>query len=203
MRFSHLYRHIFLATVLAVSGCLAGASAQVVTPSGAQPVAANGPKTAPDSLIARPRYGVLSYDSLLTAMPEYVRTLESLSRLRQQYEKEAEYNASNFKRLFTEFLDGQKNFPKSILLKRQRDLQNEMERDLAFREQADSLLRAAEADLMGPVRSRLDAAIRAAGAERGYDFIINTDRGACPYYNPLLSEDAAPYVRIQLNKLRP
>ena len=203
MRFSHLYRHICLVAVLAVSGCLAGARAQVATPSGAQPAAANGLNTTPDTLIARPRYGVLSYDSLLTAMPEYVRALESLSRLRQQYEEEAEYNSSNFKRLFAEFLDGQKNFPKSILLKRQRDLQNEMERDLAFREQADSLLRAAEADLMGPVRSRLDAAIRAAGAERGYDFIINTDRGTCPYYNPLLSEDAAPYVRTQLNKLRP
>lgn len=203
MRFSHLYRHICLVAVLAVSGCLAGARAQVATPSGAQPAAANGLNTTPDTLIARPRYGVLSYDSLLTAMPEYVRALESLSRIRQQYEEEAEYNASNFKRLFAEFLDGQKNFPKSILLKRQRDLQNEMERDLAFREQADSLLRAAEADLMGPVRSRLDAAIRAAGAERGYDFIINTDRDACPYYNPLLSEDAAPYVRTQLNKLRP
>ena len=107
MRFSHLYRHICLVAVLAVSGCLAGARAQVATPSGAQPAAANGLNTTPDTLIARPRYGVLSYDSLLTAMPEYVRALESLSRLRQQYEEEAEYNASNFKRLFAEFLDGQ------------------------------------------------------------------------------------------------
>lgn len=150
------------------------------------------------SKMPEPRYGILSYDSLLFAMPEYGEAMKRLDRLREQYREETNYNAANFKRLFVEFLDGQKNFPKSIMLKRQRDLQNEMERDLAFRQKADSLLDEAEKELLQPVRDKLDMAIRAVGFERGYDFIINTDERTYPYYNATLTEEATPYVEAKL-----
>ncbi len=145
-----------------------------------------------------PRYGVISYDSLLFAMPEYAEAMARLDKLREQYREETDYNAANFKRLFVEFLDGQKNFPKSILLKRQRDLQNEMERDLAFRQKADSLLADAEKELLQPVKDKLNMAIHAVGSERGYDLIINTDNHVYPYYNASLTEEATPYVEAKL-----
>ena len=154
----------------------------------------------PQRAEAQARYGFLHYDSLLQAMPEYTQAVDGLMGLKAQYEAEAEYNELNFKRLFAEFLQGQKDFPQNIMLKRQRDLQNAMERSIAYRHEADSILREAELELMRPVREKLDEAIVAVGRERGYDFIVNLDSGAYPFLREERSEDAAPYVKEKLNR---
>lgn len=140
------------------------------------------------------KYGYLPYDSLLHAMPAYAEVQSQMADLRKKYEAEAQYNEQSFKRQFAEFLQGQKDFPQNILLKRQRDLQDAIEKSLAFRHEADSLLRRAEADLMRPVRERLDAAIRAVGLERGYECVVNTEERGIPFTHPSLSENAAPFV---------
>ena len=100
--------------------------------------------------------------------------------------------------MFTSFLQGQKDFPLPILLKRQQDLQTELEKSLAFRDRCDSLLRRAEAEMTAPLRRKLDAAIRAVGLERDYEMILNTDAQAVPFLRPASVEDATPYVRQKL-----
>ena len=144
------------------------------------------------------KYGYLNYDSLLYAMPEYATAQRDLAELRKKYEQEAVYNEKEFKRLFADFLQGQKDFPQNILLKRQRDLQDAMERGLAFRRSADSLLVCAERDLLRPVHTILNAAIRAVGLEHGYEYILNTAQRAYPFIHPEVAEDATPFVRAKL-----
>lgn len=144
------------------------------------------------------RYGYCSRQSLLQTMPEYAKAMLQLKSLREQYEKEALRNETEFRRQYTEYLSGQKDFPQAILLKRQRDLQQSMEQGIAFRAEADSLLEQAEAELMAPLRSRVDAAIRAVATERGYDYVVDTDLGAYVYLNPALSEDITAYVEERL-----
>ena len=151
-----------------------------------------------DTTLAKP----LRYDSILQSMPEYAAMKIRVKQLREKYEREANYNELNFKRLFTDFMQGQKDFPQNILLKRQRDLQDALEKGLAFRHQADSLVRAAEADMLAPIRLMLDDAIAAVGEERNYQYIINRDSKAMPYVRRSLSEDATPYVLAKLNTLR-
>lgn len=145
------------------------------------------------------KYGYLPYDSLLHTMPAYAEAQSQMAELRKKYEAEAQYNEQSFKRQFAEFLQGQKDFPQNILLKRQRDLQDAIEKSLAFRHEADSLLREAETDLLRPVRKQLDAAIRAVGLERGYECIVNTEARSTPFIHPSLSENAAPFVAAKIS----
>ena len=121
------------------------------------------------------KYGTIHYDSLLVSLPQYAQVQQRMEELQKKYEAETTYNEQNFKRLFAEFLQGQKDFPQNILLKRQRDLQEQMEKAIAFRKDADALLRTAEADMMRPLRQMLDELIRNVGLERGYEVIINLD----------------------------
>lgn len=144
------------------------------------------------------KYGLVSCDSLLRHMPAYAEAQAQLTALRQKYEAEAQYNERTFRRQFAEFLQGQKDFPQNILLKRQRDLQVSVERGLAFRHEADSILQRAESDLLAPVRARLNEALRAVGLERGYECIVNTDENQLPFIHPSLCEDASPYVEAKL-----
>ena len=148
---------------------------------------------------AEVRYGTMRYDSIFTSMPEYSSAKQALDTLRAKYEKEAEYNEMSFKRQFAEFLEGQKNFPQNILLKRQRDLQEAMEKGLAWRAEADDILQRAEKDLLRPVRSKLDAAIQEVGIDRGYEAIVNLDSPSMPFLHPSVREDATPYILEKLS----
>lgn len=147
---------------------------------------------------AQVRYGTIHYDSLLTSMPGYEHAQDRMAELRRQYADEAAYNEMAFKRQFAEFLQGQQKFSQSILLKRQRDLQDSMEKGIAYRAAADSLLRHAEADLLAPLHSMLNAAILDVGLERGYELIVNLDERSFPFLHPQVTEDATPYVLKKL-----
>ncbi|MBQ2121107.1 MAG: OmpH family outer membrane protein [Bacteroidaceae bacterium] len=149
------------------------------------------------------KYGVIHYDSLLVAMPAYVKAKAELADLRVKYENEAAYNDATFKRMFADFLQGQKDFPQSIMLKRQRDLQEAMEKSLAFTQVCDSLLAEAERELLAPVKAQLDSAIVAVGMERGYECIINRAVSSHPFLHPSLTEDAMPFVRKKLLATEP
>lgn len=176
------------------------ASAQIVInpESGATTSAAS--ESAQPAVAQRVLYGYCSYQLLLEAHPNYALVIAQLQALRRQYEREAEHNEAEFRRQYSEYLHGQHEFPQPILLKRQRDLQDSMERGLAFRTQADSLLQEAEREFLAPLRARVDAAIRAVATERGYDFVVNTDLGTHLYLHPQKSEDITPYVVAKLDE---
>lgn len=148
---------------------------------------------------ANVKYGTLSYHALLCEMPEYGLMQNRLATLRAAYESEVRYNEESFETMFADYLNGQASFAPSILAKRQRDLQEALEKSLAFRSEVDSLLRVAEKEMLAPVCARLDSAIHEVGAERGYEYIINTDAKAYPYIHSSVAEDAMPFVRERLN----
>lgn len=146
-----------------------------------------------------PRYGYLDRAAVIASLPETTQARTQIDSLRAKYEQEARYNETSFRRLFSEYLKVQKNLPEAILLKRQGDLQVAMERGIAFRREAETLIKKAEDDLKGRIGAKVDAVIRAIGAERGYDFVVDTSVGSHPYLNPAKSEDIAPYVKARLS----
>lgn len=144
------------------------------------------------------KYGYLSYSQVLENMNEYKAAQQQLKELRNKYEMEAQYNESTFKRQFAEFLQGQKDFPQSIMLKRQRDLQEALEKSLAFRDEAARLLKQAEVETLAPIKARLDNAIRTVGALYNLDYVYNLDTNSMPYVNPALVMDVTALVQQQL-----
>lgn len=137
------------------------------------------------------RFAYVDADSALRAMPAYHEAQSQLIILRAQYEKEVQYNEQSFQRQFTEFLEGQKSFPESILLKRQRDLQDALEKSLAFRHDCDAMLKAAEEELLAPLRQRVQQAIDEEGRTGGYAMIFSV-RPA--YVNTAVCKDVTERV---------
>lgn len=144
------------------------------------------------------KYGYLSYTQVLEGMTEYKMAKQQLKELRAKYEAEAQYNEASFKRQFAEYLQGQKDFPQSIMLKRQRDLQESLEKSLAFREEAERLLKKAEEEALAPIKARLENAIKMVGGAYNLDYIYNLDTNAMPYVNPALVMDVTKLVELQL-----
>lgn len=144
------------------------------------------------------KFGYLSYNAILKAMPDYAVAQKSISDLKQKYDEEMKRTEQDFTKKFNEFIDGQKNFPENIMLKRQKELQMLMDEGLKFKDEVKKLLTNAEAELMKPVYQKLNDILSAIGTEHDYMYILNTDANAYPFMNMKYGEDVTAAVKEKL-----
>ena len=144
------------------------------------------------------KFGFLSYEAALQSMPDYTLAQNKLAELKAQYQTEAKRVEDEFNRKYEEFLEGQREFPKSILQKRQSELQELMDKNIAFKQQGLAELARAEQEAMAPLRIKLIEALGKIGRERGYAFIVDTDQKALPFINPAMGEDINQTVQDAL-----
>lgn len=144
------------------------------------------------------KFGFLSYEAALQSMPDYTLVQKNMADLKAQYQTEAKRVEDEFNRKYEEFLEGQREFPKTILQKRQSELQELMQKNIAFKQQGLDELARAEQEAMAPLRIKLIEALDKIGRERGYAFIVDTDQKALPFINPAMGEDINQTVQDAL-----
>ena len=150
---------------------------------------------APMLVSAQAKYGYFSYGEVFRAMPEYAIAERNLAQLQNQFEAEMKRAEEEFNKKYEEFLEGMQTFAAPIRQKRQAELQEIMEKNLSFKQEAQRLLEAARRDAYLPLKEKLTTAVKTLGAERGYALILNTDNDACPYLDPATSEDVTPLLK--------
>ena len=144
------------------------------------------------------RYGYLSYQEALKSMPQYAMVQKQMENLRSQYQAETLRVEEEFNRKYEEFLEGQREFPKTILQKRQTELQQLMEKNIEFKANSLKELDAAEKEAMAPLRLRLNDVLREIGIKKGYAFIYDTDTKALPFLNPEMGDNINLIVKDAL-----
>ena len=152
---------------------------------------------------AQIQFGYLSYQQVLKEMPEYTQAMQELQTLKAKYNDEAARGEAEFQKKFVDFLQGQKDFPQTIMQKRQAELQTLMDNGVAFRIQVQGLIAQAEKDLVAEVQKKLNRVLLEIGVEYGYGYILNTDDNACPYINPVVGVDVTELVRQKLGVTDP
>lgn len=135
------------------------------------------------------KFAYFSYDAALKAMAEYGQALSNVDKLRTQYDDEIKRAEKEFNAKYEDFLENQRTMAPAILDKRQAELQELLQKNLKFKEEAKRLLQQAENDAYAPLKAKLNVAIKKIGAERGYAFILNTDGDACPYVDSTKGDD--------------
>ena len=146
------------------------------------------------------KFGYLSYDSVMVAVPDYTELKTNMAQLREQYEAEQKRVENDFNKKYEEFLDGQASFPKTILQKRQSELQEMLDRNIEFKKQSQKMLSEAEANMMEVIKTTINMAVNIIAQERGYAFVLNTDKEAVTFINPALGEDITEAVKQRLNE---
>lgn len=184
----------FLLTLVTLISLAAGAQSTISTTSLQTEQQPAVPQQVAQALI----FGYLSYDSVLQSMPDYATAMQQIKILKNKYDEEAERVETDFNKKYEEFLEGQRDFPPTILQKRQSELQELLDKNIAFKEESSRLLESAEKTIMAPVHRKLSDALQAIGRERGYIFIINTDNNTCPFVNQTRGEDITHIVRERL-----
>lgn len=149
------------------------------------------------SSAAQVKIGYFSYDAVLRSMPEYVMAQEHISQLRAQYDSEILRSENEFNAKYEDFLDNLGSLATSIRRKRQAELQQQMEANIRFREEAKRLLAQAEDDIMEPVKKQLNTIVANVAKENGYIIVLNTDDNACPYIDAEWGDDITNLIKRQ------
>ena len=144
------------------------------------------------------RFGYLSYEGAIHSMPDYAIVQKKMKALQEQYQAETLRVEDEFNRKYEDFLDGQREFPRTILQKRQTELQELMEKNIQFKEQGRQELADAEREALAPLRIRLIELLSTIGREKGFAFIYDTDTKALPFLNISFGEDINQLVQDAL-----
>ena len=144
--------------------------------------------------------GYLSYDSTLVSMPQYAIVEKQMADLRLAYEAELKRAEDDFNQKYEAFLDGRKDFPRTIMLKRQTELQQLLQRNVDFKQQSQKELAEARRQAMLPLRQQLSQAIATVAQRHGLAVVVNTDADATPYLDPDFSIDLNAEVKEEVNK---
>ena len=147
--------------------------------------------------LPKPKFGYLSYSAVIHQMPEYIQAQEKLALLQKRYDEELARADKEFNLKFAEFLDGQKTFPENILLKRQKELQDLMEKSIQFKGEMQTLLEKARKDFGLPVEEKLNTIIADVAKQLQLEYVLNTDNNACPYINKEAGVDITTLVKSQ------
>lgn len=147
------------------------------------------------------RVGYVSYSSLLDSMPQKYVVQRQIAELRSQYEQEMQRVEAEFNQKFETFLEERNDYPRTILLKRQNELQQLMQQNVEFRSYAQRELTQAEAEAMKPLHALLRQAIARAATACGVAFVLNTDNNSSPFIDPACGIDITSQVLSVLSEL--
>ena len=144
------------------------------------------------------RFGYFSFEKVFHTMPGYAIAKHNMDELRGKYDEETKRVETEFNSKYEEFLDGQRSYAKSIFEKRQAELRELMEKNIAFKAEAARLLKKAEEEAYAPLKAKMNAALQQIGKENGFAFILNTDNNATPYLSAEMGVDITEALKEKI-----
>lgn len=144
------------------------------------------------------RFGYFSFEQVFHTMPGYAIAKHNMDELRGKYDEETKRVETEFNSKYEEFLDGQRSYAKSIFEKRQAELRELMEKNIAFKAEAARLLKKAEEEAYASLKAKMNAALQQIGKENGFAFILNTDNNATPYLSAEMGVDITEALKEKI-----
>ena len=131
--------------------------------------------------------------------PQQAIVKQHMQQLREAYDQELQRTEKEFNQKYEAFLEGMKDFPRTILLKRQNELQQLLQQNIDFKKKGRADLRKAEQEAMAPLRKQLKETIAKVAKKYALTLVVNTDSNACPFIDTDLSVDINREVVEMLN----
>ena len=120
--------------------------------------------------LTQPKFGYLNYAEVLKAIPQYAEAEANLAKLQGQYDAEIQRSEDEFTRKYAEFLQEQKDFPQNIMVKRHKELQELMEKSIAFKHEIQTTLETARDKMLEPLTAELNDAISRVALKYNLDY---------------------------------
>ena len=146
------------------------------------------------------KFGHINAQEIVSAMPEFAKAQSDIEALDKQLTSELQRTQEEFNKKYQEFQQAiaKDSLPANIAERRQKELQDMMQRQEQFQQEAQQQMQKAQADAMAPIHQKLDDAIQAVGAAEGVIYIFDLARTPVAYVNESQSINLTPKVKTQL-----
>lgn len=146
------------------------------------------------------KFAHMNSQDVIVAMPEFIKAQADLQALSKKYQDELTRTQEEFNKKYQEYQQAvaKDSLPANIAERRQKELQDMMQRQEQFQQDAQAGMEKAQTDLMTPVYQKLDSAIKAVGKAEGAIYVFDLSRTAIPFVNESLSIDLTAKVKANL-----
>ena len=146
------------------------------------------------------KFGHINAQEIITVMPEFTKAQNDIQNLEKQLTAELQRTQEEFNKKYQEFQQAiaKDSLPPNIAERRQKELQDMMQRQEQFQQEAQQQMQKAQADAMAPIYKKLDDAIKAVGAAEGVIYIFDLARTPVAYVNESQSINLTPKLKTQL-----
>ena len=152
----------------------------------------------PLALVAQEsKIAYINSQELFGMMPELNSIEAQLNTKQEQIKKNAAALEAEYNTKLEEFQKSSDDVTESILLDRQKQIQQIEERYQSFMQNSQKEVQDLQQKLIAPVQDKLQKAIKAVGEERGYTYILDLATGTIAYHSPT-AIDANPLVKAKL-----
>ena len=146
------------------------------------------------------KFGHINAQEIITVMPEFTKAQNDIQTLEKQLTAELQRTQEEFNKKYQEFQQAiaKDSLPPNIAERRQKELQDMMQRQEQFQQDAQQQMAKAQNDAMAPIYQKLDNAIKAVGAVEGVIYIFDLARTSIPYVNESQSINLTSKVKANL-----
>ena len=146
------------------------------------------------------KFGHINAQEIITVMPEFTKAQNDIQTLEKQLTAELQRTQEEFNKKYQEFQQAiaKDSLPPNIAERRQKELQDMMQRQEQFQQDAQQQMAKAQNDAMAPIDQKLDNAIKAVGAAEGVIYIFDLARTSIPYVNESQSINLTSKVKANL-----
>ena len=152
---------------------------------------------APMSVFAQ-KFGHIKTQEILTVMPEYTKAQTDIAAMEQQYRDEIKRAEEELSKKYAAYQQEQADLPKNIAERRQKELDDLMQKGMQFQQDAQQQLQQSWMEMIQPIAKKIDDAIKAVGQEGGYVYIFDLNSTNIPFVNETLSTDVTAAVKAKL-----
>ena len=145
------------------------------------------------------KFGHVNSADVISLMPEYTKAIDDLEAMKKQFTDELTRTQEEFNRKYQEFQQAMasESLPQNIAERRQKELEDMMQRQQQFQEEASMQMQRAQQEKMVPVYKRLNDAIAAVGQAEGVVYVFDLARTDIPYVSTA-SIDLTAKLKAQL-----
>ena len=153
---------------------------------------------APLALMAQEsKIAYVNSQELFGMMPELSSVETQLNTKQEQVKKNAAALENEYNTKMEEFKSSQDEVTESLLMDRQKQIQQIEERYQAFMENSQKEVQSLQQKLLAPIQEKLQKAIQSVGEEKGFLYILDLASGSVAYQSPT-AVDANPLVKAKL-----
>ena len=146
------------------------------------------------------KFGQVFSQEIIVLMPEYTKAVSDIQALDKKYVDEMARVNEEFTKKYQEFQQAVSDgtLPANIQERRQKELQDMMEKSEQFQQEAQQQMSKTQQELMTPIMKKVEDAIKAVGAAENMVAVFDQSRTYMPYLNESMVIDVTDKVKTKL-----